>query len=492
MIFYIQSAHKELYKDFYELIQLFVYDFTLDMEEAPASVDVFIKGTETVEGSRYCTAFSATFKEKPYQVSLEEEITEKDALLFRKQYKRLQKRTLYQLLKSLFGKQSPWGSLTGVRPTFLLYEQLAGGHSLAESLHYMQTEFDLDQDKLDLLQEIVEVQSSLKPKGDSDIDVYIGIPFCATRCSYCTFPSNPVNQTNIRAYMRCIVKEIFAISALLRREKLSLRALYIGGGTPTAIDDASFALLLQTVNQAFHDWMGFEYTVEAGRADTISEQKLELMKAYGVQRISINPQTMNEDTLRIIGRNHTAKACIDIFYLARRMGFKHINMDTIVGLPGEGMAHFQHTMEVLRSLHPDSITVHTLALKKNSLLTGKQSRAENSGMLRDMVMLGRQTAKSMRMRPYYMYRQKNIAGNHENTAYALAGKECLYNVDIMEETTSILAAGAGAISKRVYKNRYQRIERAANVSDLKSYLQRIDEMINRKQELFSNEGSIYQ
>lgn len=487
MRFLIQGPHTELCKDFFELVQLFVYKPEILFNNASDGVapDIFLLGEEKRDGDSYQISYTAKYLGKEHKSTLEEKISKQDFLQYNKLYKRLIKRTIYEVLKLVFGKQSPWGSLTGVRPSYLLYEQLLQGKTMEEGKQFLVSEFDLEWNKANLLAEIISVQLEMKPAQPNDIDVYIGIPFCASRCSYCTFTSNPINQEKINAYMLGLEREVFAISQLMQEKDFRLRALYIGGGTPTAIDTSSFSKLLASIEKNFGRWNDFEYTVEAGRADTISRDKLQAMADFAVERISINPQTMNDVTLQKIARNHTAEDCINVFCRAREMGFKHINMDTIVGLPDEDESHFQHTLSVLRQLYPDSITVHTLSLKKNSILTATQNRRENNIMIANMVQHGYDVTKAMGMRPYYLYRQKNIAGNHENTAYALKGKECLYNVDIMEERTSILAAGAAAISKRVFEDKKQRIERAPNVSNLDSYIQNVEEMIGRKVRLFS-------
>lgn len=486
MKFLIQGAHTELYKEYFELVQLFVYKPEIFLNALPegSTADFYLFGEEERQGNRIFITYIAKYQERHIQTSLDENISTQDVLLYNKTYKRLIKKTIYEALKKVFGKQSPWGSLTGVRPSYLLYEQILQGKSLEEAKRFLLSEFDLDKQKADLLGEIILVQSEMKQSQSNDVDVYIGIPFCASRCSYCTFTSNPINQDKINAYMDALELELSAISGLMQEKGMNLRALYVGGGTPSAIDTLSFEKLFHYVNSYFAKWKKYEYTVEAGRADTISRDKLQLMADFNVERISINPQSMNNETLQKIGRNHSAEECIAVYNLARELGFSHINMDTIVGLPGEGLSHFQHTMRILQELKPESITVHTLSLKKNSLLTATQNHRENNKTLADMVQHGYEVAKSMGMRPYYLYRQKNIAGNHENTAYAIAGKECLYNVDIMEENTSILAAGAAGISKRIFPGTNKRIERAPNVCDLTTYIKNIEEMIERKVQLF--------
>ncbi|MEG2207730.1 MAG: coproporphyrinogen dehydrogenase HemZ, partial [Clostridia bacterium] len=257
---------------------------------------------------------------------------------------------------------------------------------------------------------------------------------------------------------------------------------YVGGGTPTALNEADFARLMDAVMLRFPG--ACEYTVEAGRPDTITRAKLETLKRHGIDRISINPQTMNDETLRVIGRDHTAAQTVEAFLLARELGFEDINMDVIAGLPGEGVSHFERTMAAIEKLRPDSLTVHTLAIKRSSRLNLEHAPLPDGAVAAEMVRLGAETAGALGLRPYYLYRQKYMAGQQQNVGYARPGAACLYNVDIMEETTSIIAIGAGAISKRVFPDRELRIERAPNVSNVSVYIDRADEMARRKNILF--------
>ena len=291
--------------------------------------------------------------------------------------------------------------------------------------------------------------------------------------------------------MDALEREMRAGADILARSGRRLRALYVGGGTPTALPEDEFRRLLDGVMTLFPG--AAEYTVEAGRPDTLTRGKLRAVREAGVNRISINPQTMNDRTLRIIGRAHTAQQVRDAYALAREEGVGHINMDVIAGLPGETPEDFARTMEDALRLAPESLTVHTLAIKRSSpwgerMTAEKQGRAEETALpsgenAAEMVRLGRDTAERMGMRPYYLYKQKYMAGNLENTGYALPGHECIYNVDIMEETSHILALGAGGISKRIYPEEGH-IGRAPNVSNIETYIARTDEMIRRKEELF--------
>ena len=396
--------------------------------------------------------------------------------------RRLCKQTLYDLCKQMTGIHPPWGSMTGVRPTHLMLEALAAGLTSEEAVRKLTGEFDVTPERAELLAEIAGEQQKLPPPGDRWIDVYIGIPFCTTRCVYCSFSSGEIGDGSlIDPYMTALGKEMKACADILQESGRKLRALYIGGGTPTALPEETFAALLEDTVTLFPGAM--EYTVEAGRPDTLTRNKLRAIREAGIRRISINPQTMNDRTLDVIGRAHTAQQVRDAYALAREEQIPHINMDVIAGLPGETEKDFAHTMEEAERLHPESLTVHTLAIKRSSRMSLENHPLPDGGMTADMVGMGRETARKMGMRPYYLYRQKYMAGNLENTGYALPGHACIYNVDIMEETSHILAMGAGGISKRIWPEEGH-ITRAPNVSNIHVYLDRTDEMIQRKKELF--------
>ena len=400
----------------------------------------------------------------------------------RRAARRLCKQTLYDLLRGLTGIRPPWGSLTGVRPTHLMLEALAEGLAPEDAVRRLAEQFDVAPDRAALLAEIAAEQGKLPAPGDGWMDVYIGIPFCTTRCAYCSFSSGEIGDGSlVGPYMDALVREMRACAGILKESGRKLRALYVGGGTPTALPQDAFERLMAETLACFPG--AVEYTVEAGRPDTLTRGKLRAIRDAGVGRISINPQTMNDRTLEIIGRAHTAQQVRDAYLLAREEGIPHINMDVIAGLPGENEKDFAHTMDEARDLKPESLTVHTLAIKRSSRMSLEKHPLPDGDMTARMVEAGRETARAMGMAPYYLYKQKYMAGNLENTGYALPGHACLYNVDIMEETSHILAMGAGGISKRIYPEEGH-IGRAPNVSSIHDYLTRTDEMIARKRDLF--------
>ena len=416
-------------------------------------------------------------------VSAPEDTDERVRTLHRRRAaRRLCKQTLYDLLREITGIQPPWGSLTGVRPTHLMLEALAEGLTPEDAVRRLVREFDVSPSRAALLAEIAAEQQKLPAPDDSWMDVYIGIPFCTTRCAYCSFSSGEIGDGSlVGPYMTALIREMRACAEILKESGRTLRALYVGGGTPTALPQDAFEQLLAETLSCFPGAM--EYTVEAGRPDTLTRAKLRAIRQAGISRISINPQTMNDRTLEVIGRAHTAQQVRDAYALAREEAIPHINMDVIAGLPGENEADFAHTLEEARKLRPESFTVHTLAIKRSSRMSLENHPLPDGEMTARMVDAGRETARAMGMVPYYLYKQKQMAGNLENTGYALPGHACLYNVDIMEETSHILAMGAGGISKRIWPEEGH-ITRAPNVSNILEYISRTDEMISRKRELF--------
>jgi oxygen-independent coproporphyrinogen-3 oxidase len=389
----------------------------------------------------------------------------------------------YRLLSEFTGRTLPWGCLTGVRPSKIAMAGLNQGKSKDEMIQEYQRIYDTSPEKARLATRVAAHEKELLADIDQDRDycLYVGIPFCPSRCLYCSFTSYPiaVYKDKVKAYLDTLEQELQYISYAYRDRNLI--SVYIGGGTPTSLDHQELEVLLSYIARYFDFSNVREYTVEAGRPDSITEEKLMIMKKMGVTRISINPQTMNDQTLRTIGRAHTAEQAKIAFRMARKAGFDNINMDLIAGLPGEDKASMQHTLEEIRSLGPDSLTVHSLAIKRAANL--KQQMAEYGATINKdmdaMLNLVARTAAQAGMEPYYMYRQKNIGGNLENVGYSTKGKECLYNILIMEEITDIIAAGAGASTKLTFhaENRVERVENCKSVDD---YINRFDEMLERK------------
>jgi oxygen-independent coproporphyrinogen-3 oxidase len=396
---------------------------------------------------------------------------------------------LYKLLSEYTGKELPWGSMTGVRPTKVATERLERGES-EEMIHrvYTDTYLTMDQ-KADICIEVAKREQELFRDFcyEEEYCLYVGIPFCPTRCLYCSFTSYPIEvyQDKVDAYLDALCKEIAFVAETSAYAKKRLVAIYVGGGTPSALSAKQLERLISEIKKHFDMQYVKEFCVECGRPDSITMDKLQVLKNSGVERISINPQTMSDETLKLIGRAHSVEQTKEAFTLARQAGFENINMDMIVGLPGEDIEDVRHTLSEIRKLSPDSITVHSLAIKRAANLNIEMERYRSliKGSTNEMLLAVDQCARELGLLPYYLYRQKNIPGKLENIGYAAPGKECLYNVLIMEEKMDILALGAGASSKFVFHEE-NRIERVENVKNVDEYIKRIDEMLERKNRMF--------
>lgn len=400
----------------------------------------------------------------------------------KKELKRFIKTSIYQLLTEITNQKISWGILTGIRPAKNVNELWKKGASDDEVVEVLTKKYLAQKQKIDLAIKVAKAEKKiLDLNNKTTIGIYIGIPFCPTKCLYCSFASYSLLQygNKVDDYMTALIKEIKYISQYSKR--YNIESIYVGGGTPTALNEKQLELLLMIINKYFDMSNIKEFTVEAGRPDTITKYKLRIIKQYGVNRISINPQTMNQNTLDIIGRKHSVKNIKDMFYMARSIGHDNINMDIILGLPEETQEIVQNTMKEIKLLDPDNLTVHTLAVKRASRLkeTLKDYKFIDKKIMEEMLQISSDCAYDMGMYPYYMYRQKNMIGNFENVGYCKTDKECIYNVQIMEEKQTILSVGAGSTTKIVYHD--DRIERIFNVKSVDDYINRIDEMIERKE-----------
>lgn len=395
------------------------------------------------------------------------------------------KRQIYDCINKFSNKTLPWGILCGIRPTKLSVAMLEEGKDEAEIREILTKEFYISKEKLDLSLEISKRELGLLKDIDYEngYSLYIGIPFCPSTCLYCSFTSYPISMYKNKAdeYVDALIKEIEFAKEVFKNKKLN--TVYFGGGTPTALEAYQLDKLLKKVRDSFDFTYCKEFTVEAGRPDSITEEKLLVLKKYGVSRISINPQTMKQETLDIIGRRHTVKEVVDTFNLARSLGFDNINMDFIVGLPNENYEDVVHSMKEVKKLSPDSITVHSLAIKRAARLNMFKDKYKEMSIENNMEIMNmtEKYAKDMDMTPYYLYRQKNMAGNMENVGYARVDKAGIYNILIMEEKQTILALGAGAVTKYVFSEG-GRIERVDNVKNVDQYIDRIQEMIEKKRD----------
>ncbi len=404
-----------------------------------------------------------------------------------KEIKHIVKEAVFKALYSFTGYMPKWGMVTGVRPAKTASELSQSGYSDKEILDYFENRFYVSRQKALLALNVSKAERDiLLTNSNLDASLYIGIPFCPTRCLYCSFTSYPIDKYSKKAdeYINKLAEELKFVSGRLKGRRI--RSVYIGGGTPTSLNDGQFEKLMETVSEIFDLQNIEEFTVEAGRPDTITKAKLTAMKNAGVNRISVNPQTMNQKTLDIIGRRHSVDDIKKAFYMAKEEGFKNINMDIILGLPQESAKDVENTMREIEKLSPESLTVHTLAVKRASKLKENIFSYDltAAGEMEKMINISSYYAEKMGLAPYYMYRQKAMIGNFENVGYCKKGMESIYNVEIMEEKQSIIAAGAGGATK-LYNPEKNQLVRVFNVKSVEDYLSRFDEMIERKEKALS-------
>lgn len=399
-------------------------------------------------------------------------------LLRKSLIKRHFKNHLYEVLSKVSQKTLPWGSLTGVRPTKFARDLVERGeiksHLISETLT---RDYHVSSAKAKLVTQTLNNQKCVI-KNDKLIDLFINIPICPTRCNYCSFISNELCKVvdKVETYLDCLIKELEAVKKVISERSYIVRTIYIGGGTPTVLTAEQLDRLLSKIGYAVS-----EFTVECGRADTITREKLEVLKKYGVTRISINPQTFSETTLKRIGRKTTNKQIMDAYMMALEYDFV-VNMDIIAGLTEERLATFKRTISTLLELYPHNITVHTLSIKNAAMIRGEEVKYKND--VPKMVDFAQKTLLENGYKPYYMYRQKHQVGGLENVGYFRDDHVCVFNIDSMEDTSSVIGIGAGAISKRVF-NLENRIERQPNCKFITDYIDRIDEMIEKKVAFFS-------
>lgn len=417
-----------------------------------------------------------------------------------KERRKLLKNTISYVYLSVLQEQTgitqKWGILTGVRPTKLLHKMLQNGLSQAEAHQKLKAEYLITDGKIALMQRIVDRQLTVVPDLydlQKEVSIYIGIPFCPTKCAYCTFPAYAINgrQGSVTSFLGGLHYEIAEVGKWLQEQQIRITTVYFGGGTPTSITAEEMDMLYEQMYASFPGVEQIrELTVEAGRPDTITPEKLDVLKKWGIDRISINPQSYTEQTLKAIGRHHTVQETIDKFHLARSMGMNNINMDLIIGLPGEGVEEFQHTLAETEKLLPESLTVHTLSFKRASEMTKNRDKYKvaNRTEIEEMMNLAEEWTKANHYEPYYLYRQKNILGNLENVGYAQSDRESIYNIMIMEEQQTIIGLGCGAASKFI-DPKTGTITHFANPKDPKTYNDSFEhytkEKINILRELFS-------
>ena len=401
----------------------------------------------------------------------EEEYKAENDIVFKRLAKRSVKLAFYKVLSKVKNIDLPWGALTGIRPTKLAYTEISSGGDFEKLFENM----CVSQENTALVKKILEVQRGVYKKGGQDL--YISLPFCPTKCEYCSFITAPIEKTRkyVDEYINCVVKELYSVKPLIK----DLRSIYIGGGTPFVLENDKLTPIYAAVNDIFNGKA--EFTVEAGRPDVFTEEKLKLAKEYGVGRICVNPQSFNDLTLEKIGRKHTAAQTFAAYENARKCGFD-INIDLIAGLADETPKDFEYSLDKAISLNPANITVHTLSLKAGAKLKENTKKLNVAG-ISDMIAVSREKLTKAGYEPYYLYRQKYQAGGLENVGWAKAGKACVYNIDVMGEISDNIAVGANAISKRYFGDE-DRIERYASPKDIPSYIAKTEEIIEKRLKLF--------
>ena len=453
-------SNREYENDLLELIRLFdpryKYDLKLDVE--------YVLEKDVLHIRLISDKFINFLKVYDYKIECKDEIEKK------RNIKMYLKVAIYNTLSYLTEINLPYGCLTGIRPTKFFRELNEQAEDLFTNV------FSVQDKKVELIRRITEIQSPVLSKKD-EYDVFVFIPFCPSKCKYCSFVSEPLNRTVhlVEPYISCLEKELFLLPEILKKVNGKIRAVYIGGGTPTSIDTEDLEKILSIFSH-----YGVEYTVEAGRPETLDEEKIDMMSYLGVNRISINPQTFNDRTLKEIGRHHSSKDIERAFKLAKDRFI--VNMDLISMLPKETYCDFKYSLDKAIYYQPENITIHTLYRKKGSELVD-ELLMQDDNLANKMIDYAHKSLQRAEYIPYYMYRQKYTGGSLENVGYCKENKECFYNIDIMEERTNIIAFGAAAISKKIDYSA-NLITRLAHVKNPYDYINRIEEIILKQREFW--------
>ena len=488
MIGVILKGHDYKY-EVAELIKLFTTDFEFIEEKSFGRIlenVVLVYNDTLIAKTKYYENY-----ELKYEFADHIEIKGLDEQELKKATKETIKRTMFKVLQNRLNTYVPWGILTGIRPVKIVHTLLDKVMDEGHIREILKEKYYIMNEKIDLALDIAKRERVfMYPIDENKISLYVSIPFCPTRCYYCSFPANPIKQFGHlkKQYVEKLIEEIKGLAKIIKDTNKEIETLYIGGGTPTTLDEDEMDALITALFKELDLNHIKEFTVEAGRPDSITRGKLEVLKKHNVSRISINPQTMNDKTLEKIGRDHKVCDIVDCFNMARELGFDNINMDIILGLVDEDLEMVKNTLDQIKKLSPESLTVHTLAIKRASNLKENLDKYELTRYeeMIKMIDLSMECAHDMGLNPYYMYRQKHMLGNLENIGYAKEGYECIYNIQIMEEKQSNYAVGAGSISKFVYVDE-DRIERVDNVKNVEQYIDRVDEMIERKRkEIYQN------
>ncbi len=492
----LKIAIKGLHDDRYQRPLSLIADLFFEETEVVLGEDASSELKVTFEVEEKNTTFIVSGQLGELSCSHEKELGDSDEKESFRRKKQAVSYVYLTLLQEHTGIIQKWGILTGIRPTKLLHSKLQNGEPKEKVHQHLREDYLITDEKIALMQQIVDRQLDVVPDLHdlgNEVSIYIGIPFCPTKCAYCTFPAYAINgkQGKVDSFLGGLHHEIDAIGAWLKEKGIKITTVYYGGGTPTSITAEEMDMLYEQMYASFPDMEKVrEVTVEAGRPDTITPEKLEVLKKWNIDRISINPQSYTQETLKAIGRHHTVEETIDKFHLAREMGMNNINMDLIIGLPGEGVGEFTHTLEETEKLMPESLTVHTLSFKRASEMTQNKNRYKVADRyeIGKMMDMATEWTTAHNYVPYYLYRQKNILGNLENVGYALPGQDSIYNIMIMEEKQTIIGLGCGASSKFVHPET-GKITRFANPKDPKSYNDGFEHYTGEKirilEELFS-------
>lgn len=438
-----------------------------DVQDIPRAFSPYLTIDNEAEGFLICKHF---YSDNCFTVTINSsfaeqkqkriDISKENNLIYKKYTKHFTKIFLYDYISEYLNISLPYGSLTGVRPTKLYYD-LSGIHNDAKRM--LIDDYRVSKQKAELIKQVTETQKSIYRVDNKNCDIFVNIPFCPTRCNYCSFISNEIGRVKnyLPAYISKVNDDLQYIKDYITHNNMNLRSIYVGGGTPTCIGVEN----LQKILLPLKDY-GVEFTVEGGRPDTMDEEILNVMKECNVTRTSINPQTFKEKTLELIGRKHSVADIFKAYEIANKYQFD-INMDLIAGLEGESVEDFFYSVDKTIELNPANITIHTLSIKRGAIIRDKEK--DSFGQASKMIDYAHKRLKTAGYKPYYMYRQKNMADNLENTGFCKEGYACVYNIDMMEDISTILGAGAGAMTK-LYKD--NRIERISKPKGIKEYLSR--------------------
>lgn len=451
--------------EFQDIIKLFI---PINFEES----DIKVNHNLEEKDNKIYNFYNIFYNNENYTY---EKVSEVSPYISNKAYAKI---GLYEALVKIFKKEMPYGALTGIRPVKFCYDLVKKGLNKISLKNFLTKNYHVSNEKADLIIDIIINQGNLD-LNDKLVDFYVNIPFCTSRCNYCSFISMEVCKAGalLDEYVDKLVYEIEQTKKMLIENAYIVKNIYMGGGTPTSLSAEQLEKILKCLSFDVK-----EFTVEAGRPDTITKEKLDVMQKYGVTRISINPQTFNDKVLKTIGRKHTAMDAINAYKLARNYNFD-INMDLIMGLSNDTIKSFNDTIDTAIHLNPENITVHTLALKRASNLKENNTNIfKNESKVNKMSKIATTELNKAGYKPYYLYRQKNMVSGLENVGYFKDNKICYFNIDSMDELSTIVACGANGISKRVF-SLTNRIERFANVKDIKEYNNRIDEMLEKKKAL---------